>query len=95
MVTASVLALEETTPDWIRTPSRRDLHESFDHWLDTLEEAVTEKSPSLDSLARAVFASREELTAQVTEVLVQFLRMPFLPFSPRSNATTIHHFVLD
>jgi hypothetical protein len=71
MVTASVLALEETTPDWIRTPSRRDLHESFDHWLDTLEEAVTEKSPSLDSLARAVFASREELTAQVTEVLVQ------------------------
>jgi hypothetical protein len=57
MVTASVLALEEPTPDWIRTPTRRELHESFDHWLDTLEEAVKEDTPSLDALVRAVLAN--------------------------------------
>jgi hypothetical protein len=71
MVTASVLALEEPTPDWIRTPTRRDLHQCFDLWLDTLEEAVKEETPSLDALTRAVLARRQELTAQVTEVLVR------------------------
>jgi hypothetical protein len=71
MVTASVLALEEPTPDWVRTPTRRDLHESFDLWLDALEETMEEESPSLDALTRAVLASRQELTAQVTEVLVR------------------------
>jgi hypothetical protein len=70
MVTASVLALEEPTADWIRTPTRKELHESFDHWLDTLEEAVKEDTPSLDALTRAVLANRKYLTAQVTEVLV-------------------------
>ena len=71
MVTASVLALEEPTPDWIRTPTRRDLHEGFDLWLDTLEETVKEESPSLDALSRAVLGRRQELTAQVTEVLIR------------------------
>lgn len=71
MVTASVLAWEEPTPDWIRTPTRRELHESFDIWLDALEEAMKEDLPSLDALTRAVLASRQELTAQVTEALVR------------------------
>lgn len=52
MVTASVLDLEEPAADWGRAPTRRELHENFDAWLDTLEEAVTEKSLSLDALAR-------------------------------------------
>jgi hypothetical protein len=71
MVTASVLALEEPTPDWIRTPTRRELHEDFDIWLDTLEETVKEEPPSLDALTGAVLARRQELTAMVTEVLVR------------------------
>lgn len=71
MVTASVLASEEPNPDWIRTPTRRDLHEGFDLWMDALEEAVKEDLPSLDALTKAVLASRQELTAQVTEVLVR------------------------
>ena len=71
MVTASVLALEEPTPDWIRAPTRRDLHEGFDLWLDTLEETVKEESPSLDALSRAVLGRRQELTAQITEVLIR------------------------
>jgi hypothetical protein len=71
MVTAPVLAAEEARPAWARDQTRRELHECFDHWLDTLEEAVTEKSSSLDALAKAVFASRQELTAMVTEALVQ------------------------
>jgi hypothetical protein len=70
MVTASVLALEEPAPDWIRTPTRRDLHESFDLWLDGLEDAVKEEPTSLDALTREVLAQRQELTAQVTEFLV-------------------------
>jgi hypothetical protein len=71
MVTASVLALEEPTPDWIRTPTRRDLHEGFDLWLDALGDTMKEEPPSLDALTKAVLASRQELTAQVTEVLVR------------------------
>ncbi len=71
MVTASVLVLEEPTPDWIRTPTRRELHEGFDLWLDALEETMKEEPPSLDALTRVVLARRRELTAQVTEVLVR------------------------
>ena len=72
MVTASVLDLEEPAADWGRAPTRRELHENFDAWLDTLEEAVTEKSLSLDALARKVLAQRQELTSMVTEALVQW-----------------------
>src|ERR671918_2070580 len=71
MVTASVLDLEEPAADWGRAPTRRELHENFDAWLDTLEEAVTEKPLSLDALARKVLAQRQELTSMVTEALVQ------------------------
>ena len=71
MVTALVLALEEARPAWAKDPTRRELHEGFDLWLDTLEEAVKEEPASLDALTRAVLARRQELTAQVTEVLVQ------------------------
>ena len=71
MVTAPVLALKETGLAWGRSQTRRELHEGFDLWLDTLEEAVKEETPSLDALTRAVLARRQELTAQVTEALVQ------------------------
>lgn len=71
MVTASALAWEEPTPDWIRTPTRRELHEGFDLWLDALEETMKEEPPSLDALTRAVLTRRQELTSQVTEVLVR------------------------
>lgn len=71
MVTAPVLALEEPIPDWTKAPTRRELHESFDLWLDSLEEAVREGPSSLEVLARAVLTSRQELTAQVTEALVR------------------------
>jgi hypothetical protein len=68
---APILALEEPTPDWTRVPTRRELHESFDLWLDGLEEAVKEEPPSLEVLTNAVLAKRQELTAQVTEALVR------------------------
>jgi hypothetical protein len=64
MVTAPVLDLEESRPVWVREQTRRELHEGFDLWLDSMEEAVTEESTSLDGLARAVFARRQELTAR-------------------------------
>jgi hypothetical protein len=71
MVTAPVLAPEESQHAWVKEQIRRELHECFDRWLDTVEEAVTEKSPSLDALAREVLARRQELTGMVTEALVQ------------------------
>lgn len=71
MVMAPVLALEEPTPDWTRVPTRRELHESFDLWLDSLEEAVQEEPARLEVLTSAVLAQRQELTAQVTEALVR------------------------
>jgi Uncharacterised protein family (UPF0236) len=71
MVTAPVLAAEEARPAWAKDQTRRELHECFDDWLDTLEEAVKEEPASLDALAKSVFASRQELTAMITEALVQ------------------------
>src|SRR3990170_90653 len=71
MVTAPVLALEETGPAWGRTQTRRELHQCFDLWLDILEETVKEEPPRLEVLARAVFARCQELTGMVTEALVK------------------------
>jgi hypothetical protein len=75
MLTASVLAVEEPAPERIRRPTRRELHEGFDLWLDSLEEpmeeALKEDLPSLDTLTRGVLGRRQELTAQVTEFLIR------------------------
>ena len=43
MVTAPVLAQEEADPGWSRTRARRELHESFDLWLDDVEDAMKEE----------------------------------------------------
>ncbi len=71
MVTAPVLAGEEADPGWSRTRARRELHQSFDLWLDDVEEAMKEEPASLDALTKAVFARRQELTAGVTEALIR------------------------
>ena len=71
MVTAPVLALAKTGQAWGRTPTRRELHEGFDLWLDALEEAMQEEPASLDAMTKAVFARRQELTGGVTEALVR------------------------
>ena len=71
MVTASALFLEEPAPDWIRTSTRRELHDGFDVWLDSLEGAVKEEPTSLDALSRGILGRRQELTAQVTEFLIR------------------------
>ena len=71
MVTAPVFALEEVYAGRTRTQARRDLHESFELWLDEVEEAMQEEPASLDALSRLVFARRQELTAGVTEALVR------------------------
>ncbi len=71
MVALPVFALEEVYPGRTRTQARRDLHESFDLWLDEVEEAMQEEPTSLDALSRLVFARRQELTGGVTEALVR------------------------
>ena len=71
MVTAAPAFLEEVKEAWVRTEVRRELHERFDLWLDSVEKVVKEESPSLEPLTRAVLARRQELTAMVTEALVK------------------------
>jgi hypothetical protein len=76
MVTAAPAFLEEVKEAWVRTEVRRELHERFDLWLDSVGKVVKEESPSLEALSlealtRAVLARRQELTAMVTEALVK------------------------
>ena len=71
MVTAPVLTREEADPGWSETPTRRELHQSFDLWLDEVEEAMKEEPASLEALTKAVFARRQELTGGVTEALIR------------------------
>ena len=71
MVTAAPAFLEEVREAWVRTEVRRELHERFDFWLDSVEEMVKEEPPSLEALTRAVWATRQELTAMVAEALVK------------------------
>ena len=74
MVTAAPAFLEEVKEAWVRTEVRRELHERFDLWLDSVGKVVKEESPSLEALTWrpwAVLARRQELTAMVTEALVK------------------------
>src|SRR5688500_6821347 len=67
---AAVISLVEVREQKQRTPIRRQLHEQFDQWLDTLEEQVKEGKPTLEQLTRAVGEVRQELTGQLTTALI-------------------------
>ncbi|MBI3302823.1 MAG: ISKra4 family transposase [Deltaproteobacteria bacterium] len=71
MGAAAVISLAEVRERKQRAEVRQQLHEQFDHWLDTLEEHVKEPKPTLEQLTRAVWALRQELTGQLSTALVE------------------------
>ncbi len=70
MGNAAAISLQEFRQARVQADARRHLHERFDRWLDAVEERVQEKIPTLDEMAQAVFAMRQELTGMITEALV-------------------------
>jgi hypothetical protein len=71
MGAAAVISLAEVREQKQRVQLRQQLHEQFDHWLDTLEEQVKEPKPTLEQLTRAVWELRQELTGQLSTALVE------------------------
>jgi hypothetical protein len=71
MAYAAVISLEEFRQARARTEVRRQLHERFDQWLDQVEERVPEKTPTLEQVTRELFATRQELTGMIAEMLVK------------------------
>jgi len=71
MAYAAVISLEEFRQARARTEVRRQLHERFDQWLDQVEEQVTEESPTLEQVTQEIFATRQELTGMIAEMLVK------------------------
>jgi hypothetical protein len=71
MGAATVISLVEVREQKQRAQFRLQLHEQFEHWLDTLEEHVKEAKPTLEQLTRAVGEVRQELTGQLTRALIE------------------------
>jgi len=68
---SAVISLEEFRQKRTRAEMLRQLHERFDSWLDEVEQRLQEKTPTLEQVAQAVFAMRQELTGMITEALVE------------------------
>src|SRR5437867_9842874 len=71
MGAAVVISLAEVREQKQRRQIRQQLHEQFDHWLNTVEEQVKEPKPTLEQLTRAVWEVRQELTGQLTTALIE------------------------
>src|SRR5438445_682946 len=69
MGAAAVISLAEVREKRQRAEYRRQLHEQFDLWLDTLEEQMKEPKPTLEQITRAVWAQRQGLTGGLVEGL--------------------------
>jgi Uncharacterised protein family (UPF0236) len=71
MGVAAVISLAEVREKKQRAEYRRQLHEQFDRWLDTLEEQMKEPKPTLEQITRAVWAQRQTLTGKLVEAMVE------------------------
>ncbi len=70
MGAAAVIVLAEVREKKQRAEERRELHERFDHWLDSLEAQMKTPKPTLEELTRTVWEHRQELTGHLTATLV-------------------------
>src|SRR5262249_38270089 len=70
MGAAAIISLGEVREKKQRAEDRRELHERFDHWLDTLAAQMKTPKPTLEELTRAVWEQRHELTGHLTAALV-------------------------
>ena len=71
MGAAAVISLAEVREKKQRTEYRRQLHEQFDLWLDTLEEQMKEPKPTLEQITGAVWAQRQALTGRLVAAVVE------------------------
>jgi hypothetical protein len=70
MGTAAVISLEEVRARKQWTILRQQLHERFDQWLDTLEQAWHEPPSTLTEVTATVWDLRQQLTGGITETIV-------------------------
>jgi hypothetical protein len=70
MGAAAIISLVEVREKKQRAGDRRELHERFDHWLDTLAAQMKTLNPTLEELTRVVWEQRQELTGHLTAALV-------------------------
>jgi hypothetical protein len=67
MGAAEVIAFEEVRARKQWDTLRRQLHERFDQWLDTLETQWHEPPSTLPEVTATVWALRQQLTGGITE----------------------------
>ena len=67
---AEVISLNEARARTHWTTLRQRLHERFDRWLDQLEAALPEGTPTLGQVSATIWALRQQLTGGVAETIV-------------------------
>jgi hypothetical protein len=70
MGAAEVISFEEVRARKQWSTLRQQLHERFDHWLDTLEQAWHEPPATLSEVTATVWDLRQQLTGGITETIV-------------------------
>jgi hypothetical protein len=70
MGAAEVISCEEVRARKQWSTLRQQLHECFDHWLDTLEQQWREPPSTLMEVTSTVRALRQQLTGGLTETIV-------------------------
>jgi hypothetical protein len=70
MGAAEVISFEEVRARKQWSTLRQQLHERFDHWLDTLEQAWHEPPATLSERTTTVWTLRPQLTGGITEAIV-------------------------
>ena len=70
MGAAEVISFEEVRARKQWSAPRQQLHERFDQWLDTLEQAWHEPPATLSEVTATVWDVRQQLTGGITETIV-------------------------
>ena len=70
MGAAEVISFEEVRARKQWSTLRQQLHERFDQWLDTLEQAWHEPPATLSEVTATVWDLRQQLTGGITETIV-------------------------
>jgi hypothetical protein len=72
MGAAEVISFEEVRARKQWDTLRQQLHERFDHWLDTLEQQWHEPPSTLMEVSATVWDLRQQLTGSLTETIVKY-----------------------
>jgi hypothetical protein len=67
---AAVVSLEQFQQERSQADLRTKMHQALDRWLDDIEKDMKEPQPKLEQITEAVFQSRQNLTATITQGLI-------------------------